>query len=572
MQLCQDISPKVSYKSNNETKSTSYDIEKDDVSVFNQYLGKNKQKLQNSQDYNLEANKKSVKIFVGGVPPKLSEGYLRHLFKAEFSKIPEVKNKFKILNACCFKGFGFINITGLSKSQVEEALRDFNLVYNYRRFITRVAIDSNLSNETKLKKRDCKVLVKNLSDDITHVELNEYFSQFGKLDNTYAAFDTETGKHKNFGFVIFENFEDVKKVLDIKKHVIKGTTVNAVENYLKEEWDMMKEKGLSSKIARKRRKSKCSSNSSKNLDSSKSEIVDSSPKHSGQNEGTPKNSNESEGTPKYSNQSESGPIKESKFDLKTQGGHEIQSPDTMQLKVNTKKQIKKPSLPQKQIICPLNDQNEKTMNSEHYNYYAVSSNKFTPNANYETQSNYYNNKGYADPNTAVYNGYDYQNQGYLDRPSQQYPQKSYYEFYNQNAPYDQYQTNYPCPQLEKNYPSNYDYNYNYDNYGQPQSYSNYNTESGYETNNYGLNNQVYSVQNSELQNEQPQVFQNYQTNDYYRQDNMAYNSNSLNEPVCYQSNTNQNLQPYQYYEPSDQTYQNNTKDSFKSAAYDKNRK
>ena len=543
MQLCKDITPQNSHKNDYVTKNISKYCNKDPISSANQNLGKSKQKPKKIQVFDLETNQQPVKIFVGGVPPKLSESYLRHLFKAEFSKIPEMKNKFRILSACCFKGFGFINITGLSKSRVEKALKDFSLVYNSRKFITRVAIDSNVSDETKLKKKDFKVLVRNLTDDITHVELNEYFSQFGKLDNTYAAFDAETGKHKGFGFVIFENFEDVKKVLEINKHEIKGKVVYVVENYLKEEWTLMKESGFSSKIARKKRKSENSSKISKHSLSSKSEITDNILKNS--------------------NESQSDPIKESKSDLDTKNDLENQSSDTLQFKVKSKKQIKKSNLSQNQIIGLSNDQNENTTNYEQYNYYPVSNNNFTPNAYYEIQDNNYNNKGYADPNTVIYNEYDYQNEAYKESVYQQYSQKDYYDYYNQNANYDQYPTNH-C--------SNYDNNYSYHNYGQPQMYSNYNTVSGYENNNYDLSSQIYNAQNNELQHEQSQAFQNFQTHNFYRQDNMACNFNSSYQSGFNKSNANQNIQPRHYNEPSDQTNQNNTKDDSIKQKYNKNLK
>ena len=202
MQLWQAITAQNNQLVNNLTTETNECKTKEEMSGTSKNLGKNKKKQKNKLDIDFKT-KTPIKIFVGGVPPNLSEGHLRQLFKAEFLKIAEVKDKFKILSACCFKGFGFINILGLDKSQVEEALQKINLVYNSRKFITRVAIDSLIAQETKQKKKDYKLLVKNLSENITHIELHEYFSQFGKLDNTYAAFDTETGKHKGFGFVIF---------------------------------------------------------------------------------------------------------------------------------------------------------------------------------------------------------------------------------------------------------------------------------------------------------------------------------------------------------------------------------
>lgn len=177
----------------------------------------------------------SLKIFVGGVPPLMSNVELESLFKSESTKNIELKNNLRIMSSCCFKGYGFINVSGVNKEILDECLLKMNLVYNGRKFILRTAIDRSVAKETKLKKKDNKLLVRNLTMDITHVELYQYFSQFGKIDNTYAAFDPKTNLHKGFGFVMFENFKDVKTVMNIKNHKIKDTVVHVCVNYLKGE-------------------------------------------------------------------------------------------------------------------------------------------------------------------------------------------------------------------------------------------------------------------------------------------------------------------------------------------------
>lgn len=75
----------------------------------------------------------------------------------------------------------------------------------------------------------------NLNDTITNQMMEEYFSKFGEIEKSYAAYHPISNKHKGFGFVIFKKQEDVQKVLSKKYHNINGVEVMANKNKLKEE-------------------------------------------------------------------------------------------------------------------------------------------------------------------------------------------------------------------------------------------------------------------------------------------------------------------------------------------------
>lgn len=50
--------------------------------------------------------------------------------------------------------------------------------------------------------------------------LREYFSQFGKVKNSYVVFDKNTGLSKGYGFVELDSVTCVQTALDHKPHVI----------------------------------------------------------------------------------------------------------------------------------------------------------------------------------------------------------------------------------------------------------------------------------------------------------------------------------------------------------------
>lgn len=57
------------------------------------------------------------------------------------------------------------------------------------------------------------VYVKNLADNVTDDELNDLFSQYGKITSAVVSRD-ESGQSKGFGFINFEDHEDASKAVD----------------------------------------------------------------------------------------------------------------------------------------------------------------------------------------------------------------------------------------------------------------------------------------------------------------------------------------------------------------------
>lgn len=74
---------------------------------------------------------------------------------------------------------------------------------------------------------DKKLFVGGLTLETTEKELQEYFGQFGVIQNVTIKVNPQTGKSKGFAFVLFNSAEIVEQVLSQKEHVINGKTVDA---------------------------------------------------------------------------------------------------------------------------------------------------------------------------------------------------------------------------------------------------------------------------------------------------------------------------------------------------------
>eukprot|EP00794_Sanderia_malayensis_P014199 gene14199-15681_t len=70
-----------------------------------------------------------------------------------------------------------------------------------------------------------RIFVGCLPEDVTALELGEYFTKFGKVLQAKILRD-DCGRSKRFGFISFQSEESVQKVLEEKPIVVKGKVIN----------------------------------------------------------------------------------------------------------------------------------------------------------------------------------------------------------------------------------------------------------------------------------------------------------------------------------------------------------
>jgi CUG-BP- and ETR3-like factor len=76
-------------------------------------------------------------------------------------------------------------------------------------------------SRTKLEQeKRRKLFCINLDEQITQLDLSEYFSQFGKIVDTRIIKEQKKSKTKIFGFVLFDKIESLDKAIEASSQKI----------------------------------------------------------------------------------------------------------------------------------------------------------------------------------------------------------------------------------------------------------------------------------------------------------------------------------------------------------------
>lgn len=171
-----------------------------------------------SKPIDYETENSAGKLFIGGLSWQTTEDGLRYYFEkfGELTDVALMTDKRTMQP----RGFGFVSFKDPAALDVVLG-QTHNIdgrVVDVKRAVPRDKAPAPSRQESR------KIFVGGLAPEVGDKEFSDYFGKFGPLQDSIVMYDRKTNRSRGFGFVTFENEDDVRTVLR-QEHEIMGKWV-----------------------------------------------------------------------------------------------------------------------------------------------------------------------------------------------------------------------------------------------------------------------------------------------------------------------------------------------------------
>jgi len=169
--------------------------------------------------------KRTGKIFVGGLSQQTSSEDLRNYF----SNFGEVKECFIKIDPVTNRGRGFGFVTFSEPDAIDRVMRGGPHLLDEKVVDCKLAVPQNLTEHVPLNAGGKKIFVGGVPTQAKEQDLLRYFGMFGSVEHVMLMQDKETGRHRGFGFVTFEEGNIADLVVHIKYHTLHDRVMEVKE-------------------------------------------------------------------------------------------------------------------------------------------------------------------------------------------------------------------------------------------------------------------------------------------------------------------------------------------------------
>jgi len=156
------------------------------------------------------------KIFIGGVPRTVSDEEYREYFSS-FGDLDDCILMRDSAGIC--RGFGFVTYKEQSA---------YDNVFETELQLRGVKLEQKKavpSRDVQEKESDVKVFIGGLATTVDKQALDDYFCQFGEIQDSIVMVDAASGKSRGFGFVTFADTSSVDELMNNPRFELCGKEV-----------------------------------------------------------------------------------------------------------------------------------------------------------------------------------------------------------------------------------------------------------------------------------------------------------------------------------------------------------
>jgi len=174
------------------------------------------------------------KIFVGGLNLKTTEDS----FREYFSKFGELVDSVVMSDPYTKKsrGFGFLEYATTEQVEACQAARPH--IVDGKEVESKRAVPRDKFTNEGAGQSVKKIFVGGLRD-LEENDLQEYFTQFGTPTSVAVLTDKATGKKRGFGFIEFDDYDTVDRIVLQGEHNVNGTRIEVRKAVEKKDMDRM---------------------------------------------------------------------------------------------------------------------------------------------------------------------------------------------------------------------------------------------------------------------------------------------------------------------------------------------
>ena len=149
------------------------------------------------------------KVFVGSLNYSTTEDSLRE----HFSKYGELVDCVIMKESKSGKSRGFGFVTYSNSTMVDEMMKSRPHKLDGRELETKRATPREEAGKPGAEMTTKKLFVGAIKEGMTEEHLRDYFSKYGKIEDCIVMKDKETNKSRGFGFVSFDDYDPVDKIV-----------------------------------------------------------------------------------------------------------------------------------------------------------------------------------------------------------------------------------------------------------------------------------------------------------------------------------------------------------------------